>query len=60
MTRTEHIAEGVTLYMGDSADILPTLPRADAVVTDPPYGINEAAGKNASRGNLAVAKDYGD
>lgn len=60
MTRTEHIAEGVTLYMGDSADILPTLPKVDAVVTDPPYGIDEAAGKNASRGNLAVAKDYGD
>ncbi len=30
------------------------------MVTDPPYGIGEAAGKNASRGNLAVAKDFGD
>lgn len=35
-------------------------PLFDAVVTDWPYGIGEAAGKNASRGNLAVAKDYGD
>lgn len=48
------------LYLGDCMEILPTLGRVDAVVTDPPYGIGEAAGKNASRGNLAVAKDYGD
>lgn len=41
--RTEHLADGVTLYLGDSRTILPTLPRADAVVTDPPYGVNKAA-----------------
>lgn len=40
-----------TLYLGDCRDILPTLPKVDAVVTDPPYGIGEAAGKNASRGS---------
>jgi site-specific DNA-methyltransferase (adenine-specific) len=28
----------VTLYCGDAMEILPTLPRADAVITDPPYG----------------------
>ena len=28
-----------TLYFGDCAEILPTLGRFDAVVTDPPYGI---------------------
>lgn len=33
-----------TLYLGDCVDILPTLPRADAVVTDPPYGINMDGG----------------
>ena len=49
-----------TLYLGDCAEVLPTLGRVDAVVTDPPYGIGEAAGKNKSRGDLAVAKDYGD
>ena len=48
------------LYLGDCALILPTLPKVDAVITDPPYGIGEAAGKNASRGNLAAAKDYGN
>lgn len=49
-----------TLYLGDCRDILPTLGKVDAVVTDPPYGIGEAAGKNASRTKMAVAKDYGD
>jgi DNA modification methylase len=49
-----------TLYLGDCRDILPTLPKVDAVVTDPPYGIGEAAGKNRSRGLLAQSKDYGD
>jgi site-specific DNA-methyltransferase (adenine-specific) len=29
-----------TLYLGDCMDILPTLPKVDAVITDPPYGIN--------------------
>jgi len=28
-----------TLYLGDCRDILPTLPRVDACITDPPYGI---------------------
>jgi site-specific DNA-methyltransferase (adenine-specific) len=32
-----------TLYLGDCRDILPTLPKVDAVVTDPPYGISIAA-----------------
>jgi DNA modification methylase len=59
MSRVEQIGDA-TLYLGDCRDILPTLGPVDAVVTDPPYGIGEAAGKNASRGNLAGAKDYGN
>ena len=47
------------LFNADCLAVLPTLGKVDAVVTDPPYGIGEAAGKNASRGNVAVAKDYG-
>ncbi len=50
----------VRLYLGDCLEILPTLGKVDAVVADPPYGIKEAAGKNKSRTNLAVAKDYGN
>ncbi len=59
MSRVEHIG-AATLYLGDCRDILPSLGQLDAVVTDPPYGIGEAAGKNASRGKLAVSKDYGN
>lgn len=29
-----------TLYLGDCLEILPTLPKVDAVITDPPYGID--------------------
>jgi site-specific DNA-methyltransferase (adenine-specific) len=43
MPRIEHLAEGMTLYLGDCREILPTLGRVDAVVTDPPYGIGYAA-----------------
>ena len=33
------IIANATLYLGDCRDILPTLGKVDAVVTDPPYGI---------------------
>ncbi len=33
-----------TLYHGDCLEILPTLPKVDAVVTDPPYGVNGGSG----------------
>jgi site-specific DNA-methyltransferase (adenine-specific) len=33
-----HIGDA-TLYLGDCMDILPTLGKVDAVITDPPYGI---------------------
>jgi site-specific DNA-methyltransferase (adenine-specific) len=32
---------GVTIYCGDSAEILPTLPRGDLLLTDPPYGLGQ-------------------
>ena len=38
-----------TLYLGDCREILPTLGKVDAVVTDPPYGINKGRGGDASR-----------
>ena len=31
-----------TLYLGDCLEIMPTLGKVDAVVTDPPYGIGKA------------------
>ena len=37
--RKEVIAYGIELYLGDCAEVIPTLQKVDAVVTDPPYGI---------------------
>lgn len=50
--RVEHIGDA-TLYLGDCREILPTLGKVDAVVTDPPYGIadlwaGEQKGKNGT------------
>jgi site-specific DNA-methyltransferase (adenine-specific)/modification methylase len=41
MSETVQIGDA-TLYLGDCMDILPTLPKVDAVITDPPYGIGIA------------------
>lgn len=30
--------KGITIYHGDCREILPSLPKVDAVITDPPYG----------------------
>ena len=48
----------VQLYLGDCREILPTLGKVDAVVTDPPYGIGESSKNFASRGKLASADKY--
>jgi DNA modification methylase len=44
MGKIETLAEGVTLYLGDCREILPTLGKVDAVVTDPPYGMGYTSG----------------
>ena len=47
---TEPVIIGnATLYLSDCRDILPTLGKVDAVVTDPPYGIGEAGGNAVKR-----------
>ena len=37
------LSDSVSLYCGDCRDIIPTLGKVDAVVTDPPYNIGKAA-----------------
>lgn len=32
-------ADGITIYHGDCRDVLPNIEKADALVTDPPYGV---------------------
>jgi site-specific DNA-methyltransferase (adenine-specific) len=51
--------EGVTLYCGDCLEVLPTLAAGsvDAVVTDPPYGVNLSAKRAKQRGGGVTARD---
>jgi site-specific DNA-methyltransferase (adenine-specific) len=47
---TEQIG-AATLYLGDCREVLPTLGKVDAVVTDPPYGINIDGQKGSNHKN---------
>jgi DNA modification methylase len=51
MSRQESIGNA-TLYLGDCREIIPTLGKVDACVTDPPYGIDygNAGGFSAAHG----------
>ncbi len=55
--RVEQIGD-CTLYLGDCLEILPTLGRVDAVVTDPPYGIADKW-KGGSGHGWQKARDEG-
>ena len=50
---TEHC----TLYLGDCLDVLPTLGKVDAVVTDPPYGIAHSSNRGASWADSVIEGD---
>ena len=58
----KEVIGNATLYLGDCLSVLSDFrtQEVDAIITDPPYGIGESLGRNKSRGNLAVAKDYGN
>ena len=56
--RIERIGDA-TLYLGDCLEILPTLDKVDAVVTDPPYGIPELW-KSEQKGKRGSSKLWGD
>lgn len=57
----EEIIGDCRLILGDCRDILPTLPKVDAVVTDPPYGIGFAAQPTrCQRANGMKARDWDD
>lgn len=45
--RVEHLAEGVSLHLGDCLEVLPRLEKASHVVCDPPYEdeLHEAIGR---------------
>ena len=48
-----------TIYHGDCREILPSLPKVDLVLTDPPYGISlETAYRQRGRSCLAQCRNY--
>lgn len=57
MGRVEHLSDDVILYQGDCREIMPTLGRFDAVVTDPPYGIGKD-GQKKSKGKHGGRKEH--
>lgn len=59
MSRIEKIGDA-TLYLGDCRDILPTLGKVDAVVTDPPFGMSfQSNFRNVSH-RAIINDDSGD
>jgi DNA modification methylase len=51
--------EHVTIYHGDCWDLLPNLPHVDLVLTDPPYGIPEAAWRRTYHGSRGRSPLWG-
>lgn len=49
--RRKEVIGDCTLYLGDCMEIMPTLPKIDAVVTDPPYGIGKDGQKKTTGGH---------
>lgn len=56
MFNSEQLADNVTIYCGDCREILPSIGRIDAVVSDPPYGIEDIVG-GYGRGVHTIAND---
>jgi site-specific DNA-methyltransferase (adenine-specific) len=54
--REEMLSDNVRLFLGDARDVVPTLRGIDAVVVDPPYGIQDLIG---GYGRTQLSKDRG-
>ena len=62
--KEKRVIGNATLYLGDCLEILPSLPKVDAIVTDPPYGMRKfgivaGAGAN-SRWDLKGGGDWAE
>lgn len=59
--RKEQIAEGITLYLGNCLDVLPTLGPVDHVMCDPPYEdeLHEAMGRIQRTDGREMVQDLG-
>ena len=54
--KRKEVIGDATLYLGDCLEILPTLEKVDAVITDPPYGI----GDRMQGGTWGAVEKYAD
>ena len=59
MTYREEIIGDARLILGDCRDILPTLGKVDAVVTDPPYGVGFSGKKAVQSGGGTIKANGG-
>ena len=59
MTTSKEQIGDCTLYLGDCLEIMPTLGKVDAVVTDPPYGVNLKA-KVTKHNKITASHTYED
>ena len=50
----------VTLYCGDSRDVLPGISGVDLVLTDPPFGIKGGNGNRATVSRSEYGEDFDD
>lgn len=60
MSRVEQLSENVALYFGDCLEVMASLDKVDAIVTDPPYAIptQVASGRTITRnvGDLSIVE----
>ena len=57
MIKREEIIGDCRLLLGDCREILPTLGKVDAVVSDPPYGVSHSSGWASTWQNTNIAND---
>jgi DNA modification methylase len=53
----KEVIGNATLYLGDCRDILPTLGKVDAVITDPPYNVTEINGRDGTTAGKVKCAD---
>lgn len=58
--RPYYVEDGITLYLGDSREIVPSLIAVDLILMDPPYGIGWSRGIHAARNSAPHEGIVGD
>ena len=55
--KRKEVIGNATLFLGDCLEVLPTL-SADAIITDPPYGMNYKSGANSRNSISSTGKRF--